>query len=300
VTPYRDDLLVTLTYAEIEFFNIWEFHKAAKWFQNTWCVAPVFNTPTRGNILCLRNRDQAQKLTDALATLIEGSGSTVAHSFGMSLLPIPERELRRRPDHNGMIVKTVERDSPPNLAGVEPSEILHSVNGVPCTSREIFADAMNRAEQGANNGFIVISVLRRGREMDFEVRYPDLHGNFSNSAELRSQFAAVELKPPPAPLAKSGGAPVAQRMGIQIRAITESDLTVYNLSKAHGILVVDVTRGELADKMGLAAGDVILEVNKRDVGDLDSFTQLARSGGIRRLKVWRLSQIVELEAPFSL
>jgi serine protease Do len=72
------------------------------------------------------------------------------------------------------------------------------------------------------------------------------------------------------------------------------------LTKAQGLVVVGVENGSLADTMGILAGDVILQVNGADVGDVQQFAQTVRSGAAKTFRVWRKGQTVELAVPVSM
>jgi serine protease Do len=77
-------------------------------------------------------------------------------------------------------------------------------------------------------------------------------------------------------------------------------MTPLMLTKAEGLVVVSVENGGLADTMGVLAGDVILQVNGAEVGDINHFVQIIRSGAARSFRVWRKGQTVELSVPQSL
>jgi S1-C subfamily serine protease len=49
--------------------------------------------------------------------------------------------------------------------------------------------------------------------------------------------------------------------------------------------------------MGILAGDVILQVNGAEAGDMQHFSQLIHSGPVSTFRVWRKGQTVELTVP---
>ena len=71
------------------------------------------------------------------------------------------------------------------------------------------------------------------------------------------------------------------------------------LTKAQGLVVVSVENGGLADTMGILAGDVILQVNGAEVGDMQLFAQTMHGGTIKTFRVWRKGQALELTVPMS-
>ena len=61
--------------------------------------------------------------------------------------------------------------------------------------------------------------------------------------------------------------------GFQVSELTPEMAEQYNLGNANGIVVVDVQAGGKADRAGVKAGDLILEVNH---GSVDSVSQFKR------------------------
>jgi S1-C subfamily serine protease len=49
--------------------------------------------------------------------------------------------------------------------------------------------------------------------------------------------------------------------------------------------------------MGFKPGDVILAVNDSEIGDLEFFTQFIHSSAVKKFKVWRKGQSLELIIP---
>jgi serine protease Do len=56
-----------------------------------------------------------------------------------------------------------------------------------------------------------------------------------------------------------------------VQEITPELVKAYGLSEDSGILIVSIQPGGIADRNGLAKGDVIKEINRTPVKTLDSF-----------------------------
>ena len=85
-----------------------------------------------------------------------------------------------------------------------------------------------------------------------------------------------------------------------MRAVTEADAVAFRLSIPRGIVVLYVEKGSLADAMQMQSGDVILEVNGSEIGDVQLFTQTIRRGAARTFRVWHNGQSVKNVVPESL
>ena len=65
-----------------------------------------------------------------------------------------------------------------------------------------------------------------------------------------------------------------------------------------GLIILPLTAD--GNTMGILAGDVILQLNGADVGNMQQFIQTIRSGAASSFRVWRNGQTVELTVPQSL
>jgi serine protease Do len=79
-------------------------------------------------------------------------------------------------------------------------------------------------------------------------------------------------------------------MGVQIQPITEDLAKTYRMAEAKGAVISDVTNDSPADKAGLEPGDVVVEVDGRQVEDNNDLSRYIASrapGTTVRLKVLR-------------
>ena len=82
--------------------------------------------------------------------------------------------------------------------------------------------------------------------------------------------------------------------------MTDADVAEFGLPKAKGVVVIGVEKGGLADATKMQVGDVIVEVNGAEIGDVDSLGQLVRSGAAKSFRVWRKGKSIELAVPQSM
>jgi S1-C subfamily serine protease len=61
--------------------------------------------------------------------------------------------------------------------------------------------------------------------------------------------------------------PSRPRLGVQVEALTPQLARYFGVEEGAGVLVEEVRAGSAAERAGLKAGDVILEVNGTEVGD---------------------------------
>jgi membrane-associated protease RseP (regulator of RpoE activity) len=302
-TPYTNDIVASIVYADVASFELYHNERAGVTiYPAAWCVDYVSRGASRGNAVCVPKEADAHRLIDALATLVVASGQSLDIPPGVTVKATPEKESRNHPERSGMEITNVVPDAPPALAGIRKGDILHSINGQPCTGEQAFSDLLNKAVREKPEGGVVhAEILRKGNSMAFDLHYanPD-----ANVAQLRQQSAASARHPVGSviqvPAAAPAAPPSAFHLGIRVRAVTEADVAVLGLPNPKGVVVTGVDKGGLGDEMQMQVGDTILAVNGSEIADVDSFGQVVRSGAARSFKVWRKGQLLELTVPQSM
>jgi hypothetical protein len=292
-TPYTEDTVASIAYANIEYFEIRNTTPSP----TSWCVYPMGKESGNG-IICVSDENTAHQVVDALATLAVAYGKNLNMSFSMSLGPMTDKEQRKHQGQTGCLVREVDADGPAEKAGIQENDVVHTVNGQACT-QQIFGAAVYEAITKPQGGVVRAEILRKSGPLTVDLSFPRLEAPV---AQLRQQVAnpgqqnAAEPSAAPAPIAT----PTGVHLGIQVRPVIADDMAPLQLTKAQGLVVVGVENGGLADTMGILAGDVILQLNGADVGNMQQFVQTIRSGAASSFRVWRKGQTVELTVPQSL
>jgi predicted metalloprotease with PDZ domain len=292
--PYTKESVFSIVYAGIEFIEIRNFTAGSV---APWCAYPVGKDSGTG-LICVASREDAERVADALATLAVAYGKNLSTSFSMALAVMTDKEQRKHPGQTGCIVREVDEDGPAAKAGVQEDDIVHTINGLPC-SLQSFSTALAEAIAKPQGGLVHTEILRKGSPMSFDLRFP--HPEVP-AAQLRQQVAnsAQQSEPVPSAAPAPAAPPSSVHFGFQVRPVIKDDMAPLMLTRAEGLVVVSVENGGLADTMGVLAGDVILQVNGADVGDINHFVQTIRSGAARSFRVWRKGQTIELSVPQSL
>jgi hypothetical protein len=292
-TPYSQDSVASIAYANIEFFEIRNTTSSP----TPWCVYPMGKESGNG-IICVSSEDTAHQVADALATLAVAYGKNLNISFSMSLGEMTDKEQRKHQGQTGCLVREVDADGPAEKAGVQENDVVHTVNGQACT-QQAFGAAVYEAITKPQGGVVRAEILRKTGPLTVDLRYPS---NEVPAAQLRQQVTnpapqnAAEPSAAPALVAPPSGV----HFGIQVRPVIQDDMAPLALTKAQGLVVVGVENGGLADTMGVLAGDVILQLNGADVSNMQQFVQTIRSGAASSFRVWRKGQTVDLTVPQSL
>ena len=150
----------------------------------------------------------------------------------------------------GLRVRSVYPNSPAARAGLEPGDIVFSIDGRPIEGREDFDTALASAGTGRT---LSVAFRRDGRE---------------RSVRLTTERTPDDL-----------GLEILRReLGVSVR------------DTRNGPMVVSVTRNSPADGKGLDRGDLLLAVNNRKVKTVEELAKSVEGGFSRSslvLSVWR-------------
>jgi S1-C subfamily serine protease len=185
---------------------------------------------------------------------------------------------------------------------MKEGDVIRSLNGKPFTEVKSLWDLFTQVvREKADGGDVHMELLRKGQAMTFDMHYPNPDAGV---AQLRKSSAAGAARHPVGsvialPNADQAAPPAAFHLGARVRAVTGADVTALGLPKLKGVVVTAVEKGSLAEEMQMQAGDVIVEVNGSEIGDVDFFTQFVHSGAVRSFRVWRNGKLIELSVPQS-
>jgi hypothetical protein len=299
--PYKKERIISIVFADIEAFDIRT--NTSRPGASPWCVVPVGVNNAQNNVLCVATQKDAEHVVDALTTLAVANGTNLHAPYGMMLEPVLDKELHKHPELAGFRVESVASDGPAAQAGVREEDILHTVDGKPCTGENLSA-AVNVAAAKPNGGTIRLEIVRRSKPMTLDVNYP--HWTIGDVTALRQQVtnASQANAAQPAAAPSSGAAPARGgggfHLGISVRAIVDADLATLVLPKAQGVLITKVEKDSVADEMQMQVGDVVLQENGADISDPDAFAQFVHSGAAKNFRIWRKGQALAVVVPESM
>ena len=142
----------------------------------------------------------------------------------------------------GVLVAEVFEGDPADEAGIEPKDIILSVNGKKIeTGRQLTGmiadiDVGNKAR---------IRVLRDGKEKTFSVKVAK-----REDAHIASRGTKRSVE---------------DELGLEVADLNEEMAQRFKMPDAQGVVVVRVEQGSAADKAGMMRGDVIREINHQEV-----------------------------------
>ena len=213
--------------------------------------------------------DEAMRVADQLRS----SGRVVRGYLGIQPTDVP-RELAEeyglangKGKTRGAFVRQVVPGAPGEKAGIQPGDVVLSVNGRPVEGAVDLRRTLGAFKPGTA---VTLQVNRRGKIIDIK----------TNLAEVAPQTAVAERSEPAASEQRTSSA--AKAWGLTVTNL--SDAERQGMRGAGGVKVTAVTGG--AESVGMRAGDVILGVGTSDVLDVKQFeTLLVRLDKTRALPV---------------
>jgi serine protease Do len=178
----------------------------------------------------------------------------VHHGYlGLSMNDVtPENaEFFNLPDASGAIVSQVTPDAPASRAGLKSGDVLRKIDGRAIANGSALQVAVSQIEPGRT---IALEILRDGKPETIEVKV----GEFNAKSEVAANGG--------------GEQPKAGKLGLGVDELTDETRGELNLpERVKGVMVASVRPGSPAEDAGLAAGDVIVEVNRHAVEGLKNF-----------------------------
>jgi S1-C subfamily serine protease len=193
------------------------------------------------------------KMFSAVVENLLKSGKVVRGWMGVEILPITPAiaASMKLSSTRGAIVENVEPNSPADKAGIKRYDVVVGLNGQPVASA---ADLRNTIALMGPGKRVELRVLRDGREQTVALTLGEL------PSRLRTRSARPENIEP-------------ESLGIILSDISLSSRRRFNIpsSIGRGTVVSGIEQGSTAAQAGLLPGDVILEVNRREVTSAEMF-----------------------------
>ena len=214
---------------------------------------------------------------EILSQLRERGGVARGH-LGVSLDDVDEEYQKQLglPEQRGAVVTRVTPGSPADKAGVKRYDVIVAVDG---NAVETGADLVKAISSSEPTTPVQLSVYRDGKRLEL-------------AATLDQRFSHEEKSDPELPTRQPD--PV-DKLGLTVQPLTESAIRRYGFpEELEGVMVARVRPLSSADDEGIRRGDVISEINRRAVANLNGYLQAiagARPGDVLLIYVVRSPEI---------
>jgi len=210
--------------------------------------------------------DMAKGIIDQL----ESSGKVVRAWLGIGIQDLtPElAEYYGVKGKKGVLVTHVYKGDPADKAGIQPKDIITSIDGKPVDS--------------ANDLFRIVANARVGKKTSITLLKDGKSETVS--AKLSKRMDSDRLA--------QSESDVAEPLGLSVMELTPEIAHRYGYDKnEEGLLVTDIKPGSKADRAGIRKGDLIKETNRTPVDSLTTFQkEMERDADTVQLLVKRQGQ----------
>jgi serine protease Do len=148
----------------------------------------------------------------------------------------------------GVLVADVIKDSPADTSGIQAGDIVERVNGKEVSSPLELKNEVLEAEIGKP---ITLMIIRQGKKMEIIITPAEKPEEISPAKK-----EAVEEK----------------LLGIAVSSLTPDLRRKYDIKKdEEGVVITEIKEDSPAARVGLSPGDVVKEINRDPIKDLDDF-----------------------------
>lgn len=192
-------------------------------------------------------------LAKKVVTQLKEKGRVVRGKIGVTILPITadEKDAFKLKDTNGALVNTVEPGGPADKAGIKQYDVIVEVNGQKIKDNNDLRFKVADIEPGKK---VDIKVVRDGKELTLTVAVEELD---APEAKVKSEGSDKDL-------------------GFSVRELTPTLARRYGYRTQEGLVITQVKRYSEAERKGLAAGDIILEVNQKKVSAVEDMERILK------------------------
>ena len=156
-------------------------------------------------------------------------------------------------DRKGALVSKVEPGGPADEAGIRRGDVIVEFNGRPIEQMEELPRNVAETAVGTK---VELVVLREGQRKKLEVTV----GRFPEEAAVAGAETPKESQS-------------AEAFGLRVQDLTPEVARQLGVEEGEGVVVTQVLRGSPAASAGLRRGDVILEVDRKAVGNAAELQQ---------------------------
>src|SRR5213083_891500 len=175
------------------------------------------------------------------------------------------RDLFKGAD-KGVVVRTIEADTPAYRSNLRPFDVITHVDGTPVETDSQLQHEILKKKVGQS---VELSVWRKGQTIKVSVK----------TGELPSEISRASNEPiqPAQPKQEDVG-----KFGLQVQELTKEVAERLHLAVQQGVIVTDVEDNSLAAQQDIQREDVITEVDSKPVTNVQSFRDALTKADPRR------------------
>ncbi|HVP36671.1 MAG TPA: PDZ domain-containing protein [Terriglobales bacterium] len=166
---------------------------------------------------------------------------------------------------SGVLVNGVVEDSPAEKAGLKEGDVVISFDNKKTDSVERLTALVRKTSPGTE---VDIKAIRDGEEEDFQVEIGESSLSSLNNLPEKLKVEKKSIEP------FIWNFQPGLKLGVEIQDLTDQLGDYFGVENGEGVLISEVEKESPAEKAGLKAGDVIVEVDNQKIKGSDELHQI--------------------------
>jgi serine protease Do len=154
----------------------------------------------------------------------------------------------------GVVVRTIQADTPAAKSDLRPADVITDVDGIPVASARELQNEILKKKVGEQ---VNLGVWRNGKKVTVTVKTEELPGDTTKLASAQAQ--------------PSQGEDFSSSFGVQVQDVDPTLKQELGLKSDSGVVVTEVVPNSPAAVADIQTGDVITEVGRNQVTNKESF-----------------------------
>jgi serine protease Do len=164
---------------------------------------------------------------------------------------------------DGVVIYEIPAGGPASKSDLKPGDVITAVDGRTVSTPQQLKNEIRGKKIGAP---VTLDVHRFGKNMKVKV----------NPEAWPDDLMPVTTRRTAAPEAKE------KKLGLTVQSLTTELAKEFGVDKIEGVIVTEVENGSLAGKKGIRPGDVITEVNHKEVATPREFREAVKAGDLKK------------------
>ncbi len=157
-------------------------------------------------------------------------------------------------NNSGVLVSGIQENRPTAKAGLKTEDVIIKFNDRTVKNSTELRNLVGASDPGEK---VKLTIIRNEKEKDVDITLGELQEDTS--------------------LATQNSPEVIKNIGIEIANITRELREKFNLNIDNGVVITEVSPGSVAARSGLRSGDIILEINRKNVKDISSYNNIIKN-----------------------
>ena len=158
---------------------------------------------------------------------------------------------------SGITISDITAGSPAEQAGLKVGDTIISIDGKNVKNGDELVSDIASRKPGSK---VTLGFVRNGKKQDTTITVADRAKLFASRLGDDDQGGEESE-------------PKQSKLGVTVRGLTQDMADRLDVPSGKGVIAQDVKPGSFAEDIGLARGDIILEVNKQPVNNEDEFSR---------------------------